>query len=97
MAELLRQRAAIATAAVQATPEHREMVAWLVEATDDASPLVRSEVAVALSRFASTHCLAFQVRHLVASLESRNTLAFVGAYAEGRLEDTSTQLRYIHH
>lgn len=49
-------------AVVQATPEQRDMVSWLVEATGDASPLVRSEVAVALSRFASVHCLAFQVR-----------------------------------
>lgn len=47
---------------VQATTEQLEMVAWLVAAAGDGSPIVRSEVAVALARFASLHSPAFQVR-----------------------------------
>lgn len=45
----------------EASPQQREVVEWLVRAAGDASPLVRSEAAVALARFASTHHTAFQV------------------------------------
>jgi HEAT repeats len=55
---------AAATAApphAEAGPQQREVVEWLVRSAGDGSPLVRSEAAVALARFASTHRSAFQV------------------------------------
>ena len=57
--------APVATAApvhTEAGPQQREVVEWLVRTAADGSPLVRSETAVALARFASTHRSAFQVR-----------------------------------
>ena len=45
----------------EAGPQQREVVEWLVRSAGDGSPLVRSEAAVALARFASTHRSAFQV------------------------------------
>jgi HEAT repeats len=53
--------AAAAPPHTEAGPQQREVVEWLVRTAGDCSPLVRSEAAVALARFASTHRSAFQV------------------------------------
>ena len=53
--------AAAAPQHAEAGPQQREVVEWLVRSAGDGSPLVRSEAAVALARFASTHRSAFQV------------------------------------
>lgn len=89
--------AAAAPPHAEAGPQQREVVEWLVRSAGDGSPLVRSEAAVALARFASTHRSAFQVsgQKLVGCVRWlwRHVLADMGTVSRHLCGTTAGQIR----